>query len=92
MYHKRFHDLCSLPNIIWMIKPSTKGWVGHVIYTGERRGAYRVLVGKPEGRRPLGRPMRRWEDNITMNLQEVGWKGGMDWIDQAQTRTDGEYD
>jgi hypothetical protein len=52
---------------------------------GERRGAYRALVGKPEGRRPLGRPRRRWEDNITMDLREVGW-GGMDWINLAQDR------
>jgi hypothetical protein len=50
---------------------------------GEGRGAYRVLVRKPEGRRPLGRPRRRWEDNIKMDLQEVGW-GGMNWIDMAQ--------
>jgi hypothetical protein len=52
---------------------------------GERRGAYRALVGKPEGRRPLGRPRRRWEDNIKMDLREVGW-GGMDWINLAQNR------
>jgi hypothetical protein len=52
---------------------------------GERRGAYRALVGKPEGSRPLGRPWRRWEDNIKMDLREVGW-GGMDWIDLAQDR------
>jgi hypothetical protein len=52
---------------------------------GERRGAYRALVGKPEGRRSLGRPRRRWEDNIKMDLREVGW-GGMDWIDLAQDR------
>jgi hypothetical protein len=52
---------------------------------GERRGAYRALVGKPEGRRPLGRPRRRWEDNIKMDLQEVGWRG-MDWINLAQDR------
>jgi hypothetical protein len=51
----------------------------------ERRGAYRTLVGKPEGRRPIGRPRRRWEDNIKMDLREVGW-GGMDWIDFAQDR------
>ena len=51
----------------------------------ERRGAYRVLVGKSEGRRPLGRPTHRWEDNIKMGLHEVGW-GGMDWIDLAQDR------
>jgi hypothetical protein len=52
---------------------------------GERRGAYRALVGKPEGRRPLGRPRRIWEDNIKMDLREVGW-GGMDWINLAQDR------
>jgi hypothetical protein len=52
---------------------------------GERRGAYRALVGKPEGRRPLGRPRRRWEDNIKMDLREVAW-GGMDWINLAQDR------
>jgi hypothetical protein len=52
---------------------------------GERRGAYRALVGKPEGRRPVGRPRRRWEDNIEMDLREVGW-GGVDWIDLAEDR------
>jgi hypothetical protein len=52
---------------------------------GERRGAYRALVGKPEGRRPLGRPRRRWEDNIKMDLREVAW-GGMDWINLGQDR------
>jgi hypothetical protein len=60
-------------------------WVGHVARMGERRGAYRALVGKPEGRRPLGRPRRRGEDNIKMDLREVGW-GGMDWINLAQDR------
>jgi hypothetical protein len=60
-------------------------WAGHVASTGEGRGAYRILVGRPEGRRQLGKPRRRWEDNIKMNLQEVGW-GSMDWIDMAQDR------
>jgi len=59
---------------------------------GERRSADRVLVGKPERKRPLGRPMRRWEDNINVNLQEVGWKGKTDWIDLAQKGTGGEFD
>jgi len=58
---------------------------GHVACMGERRGVYRVLVGKPEGKRPLGRPRRRWEDNIKMDLQEVGCDG-MDWIDLDQDR------
>jgi hypothetical protein len=52
---------------------------------GEKRNAYRISVGNPEGKRPLGRPRRRWEDNIRMNLREIGW-GGMDWIDLAQDR------
>jgi hypothetical protein len=60
-------------------------WAGHVARTGEGRVAYRVLMGRPEGRRPLGRPRRRCEDNIKMDLQEVGW-GGMDWIALAQDR------
>jgi len=58
-------------------------WVGHVARMGVRRGVYMVLVGKPEGKRPLGRPRRRWEDNIKMDLQAVG-REGMDWIDLAQ--------
>ena len=57
--------------------------VGHVARMGERNGVYRVLVGKPEGKRPLGRPRRRWEDNIKVDLQEVGC-GGMGWIELAQ--------
>ena len=57
-------------------------WAGHVARTGERRGVYRVLLGKPEGKRQLGRPRLRWEDNIKMYLQEVGC-GGMGWIDLA---------
>jgi hypothetical protein len=58
-------------------------WVEHVAHRGERRGTYKVSVGKPEGRRTLGRPRHRWEDNIKMDLQEVGC-GGMDWIKLAQ--------
>jgi hypothetical protein len=56
-----------------------------MVITGQGRGVYRVLVGKPEGKRPLGRPRRRWEDNIKMNLQEVGCRG-MDWIELAEDR------
>ena len=58
---------------------------GHVARRGERRGIYRVLVGKPEGKRLIGRPRRRWEDNIKMDLQKVG-RGGMDWIELTQDR------
>jgi hypothetical protein len=58
-------------------------WAGHVARVGKGRGAYKILVGRPEGRRPLWRPRRRWEDNIKVGLQEVGWEGGMDWIELA---------
>jgi len=67
-----------------MIK-SRMRWAGHVACMRERRGIYRVLVGEPEGKRPLWRPRRRWEDNIKMDLQEVGC-GGMEWIELAQKR------
>jgi len=60
-------------------------WAGHVACMGERRGVFRILVGKHEGKRPLGRPIRRWEDNIMTNLQEMGC-GGLDWIELAQGR------
>ena len=60
-------------------------WAGHVAHMGEERGVYRVLVGKPEGKRPLGRPRRRWVDNIRMDLQEVGY-GYIHWIGLAQDR------
>ena len=64
---------------------TSKRWAGHVARMGEERGVHRVLVGKPEGKRPLGRPRRRWEDNIKMGLQEVGGGGG-DWMEFAQER------
>ena len=60
-------------------------WAGHVAHMGKRRGAYRILVGRPEGRRPLGRPMHRWWDDIKMDLQQVGC-GSMGWIELAQDR------
>jgi hypothetical protein len=70
---KELHALYSSPNIIRVIKSRRLRWTGHVARMGERRGAYRALVGIPEGRRTLGSPRRRWEDNIKMNLREVGW-------------------
>jgi hypothetical protein len=79
------NDLYSSPNIVQVIKSRIMRWVGHVARMGESRGVYRVLVGKPEGKRPLGRPRHKWEDNIKMNLQEVGC-GDTDWIDVAQDR------
>jgi hypothetical protein len=68
-----------------MIKSRRMIWAGHVACMGERRGVYRVLVRKPEGKRPLGRPRRRWEDNIKIDLQEVGYEG-KDWIEVFQDR------
>ena len=68
-----------------MIKSRRMRWAGNVARMGEEMGVYRVLVGKPEGRRPLGRPRRRWVDNIRTDLQEVGC-GYMDWIELAQDR------
>jgi len=73
---------CSL-NIIWMIRSRRMRRAGCVASIGERRGVYRVLVGKPEGKRPLGRPRHRWEDSIMMDLQKVGCRG-MDWIGLAE--------
>jgi hypothetical protein len=85
LHNKELYALYSSPNIIRVIKSRRPRWAGHVARMGERRGAYRALVGKPEGRRPLGRPRRRWEDNINMDLREVGWEGA-DWINLAQDR------
>jgi hypothetical protein len=68
-----------------MIKSRRLRWAGLVARLGEKRNAYRILVGNPEGKRPLGRPRRRWVDNIKINLREIGWDGGV-WIDLAQDR------
>jgi hypothetical protein len=76
LHNKELYALCSSPNIIRVIKTRRLRWAGHVARMGERRGAYRALVGKPEGRSPLERPRRRLEDNIKMDFREVGW--GMD--------------
>jgi hypothetical protein len=85
LHNKELYSLYSSPIIIRVIKSRRLRWAGHVARMGERRGACRALVGKPKGRRPLGRPRRRWEDNIKMDLREVGY-GGADWIDLAQDR------
>jgi hypothetical protein len=83
LHNEELHKLYSWPNIIRIIKLRRVKWAGHVARMGAKRNACRVLVGKPEVMRLLGRPRRRWEDNITMDLRELGW-GGMDWIDLAQ--------
>ena len=77
LHSEELNELYSLPNIVRVIKLRRMRWAGHIESMGERRVVYRVLVGKPEGKRPLGRPRRRWEDNIKLNLQEVGC-GDMD--------------
>ena len=84
LHNEELNDLYSSPNIVRVIKSRRTRWVGHVARMGEERGVYRVLVGKPEGRRPLERPRRRWVD-VRMDLQEVGC-GYMDWIGLAQDR------
>jgi hypothetical protein len=85
LHNEELIDLYSSPNIVRVIKSRRMRWAGHVARMGERRGVYRVVVGKPEGRRPLGRPRCRWEDNIKTDLREVGW-GCVDWIGLAQDR------
>ena len=85
LHNEELSDLYSSPNIVRVIKSRRMRWAGHVARMGEERGVYRVLVGKPEGKRPLGRPRRRWVDNIRMDLQEVGC-GNVDWIGLAQDR------
>jgi hypothetical protein len=85
LHNEELHDLCSSPSIIRIIKTRRMRWAEHVAGMGEKRNAYRLLMGKPEGRRPLGRPRRKWSDNIRMDLVEVGW-GEVDWIGLAQDR------
>ena len=85
LHNEELNELYCSSNIVWVIKSRTVWWAVHVARTGERRGVYRVLVGKPERKRPLGRPRRRWECNINMDPQEIG-RGGMDWMDLAHDR------
>jgi hypothetical protein len=84
LHNAELNDLYSSPIIIRVIKSRRMRLAEHVARMGEERGVYRILVGGPEARRPLWRPRRRWEDNIKMDIEEVGW--GMDWIELAQDR------
>ena len=85
LHNEELSDLYSLPNIVRVVKSRRMRWAWHVVRMGEERGVHRVLVGKPEGKRPLGRPRLRWEDNIKMDLQEVRGACG-DWKEMAQDR------
>jgi len=85
LHNEELNDLYSSPNTVRVINSGRMRWAGHVARIGEGRRVCRVLVGKPEGKRPLGRPRRRWVDNIRMDVQEVGC-GYMGWIGLAQDR------
>jgi hypothetical protein len=85
LYNDELHSLYSSPNIVSVIKSRRMRWAGHVARMGEGRGVYRVLVGRIEKKRPLGRPRRRWEDNIKTNLREIGIDGAI-WIRLSQDR------
>jgi hypothetical protein len=85
LHNGELRNLCSSSDILRQIKSRRMRWAGHVARMGEGRNLYRVLVGKPEGKIPLGRPRRRWENEIKMNFREVGC-GGVEWIHLAQDR------
>jgi hypothetical protein len=85
LYNEKLHGLYSSPTIVRVTKSRRMRWALHVARMGEGRGVYRVLVGKPEGKGPLGRLRRGWEDNIKMDVQEVGF-GSVDWFELAQDR------
>jgi hypothetical protein len=85
LHNEELRNLYSSSSIIRMMKSRKMRWAGHVARMEEKRNAYRLLVGKPEGKRPLGRPRRRWLDNVRMDIGQVGW-GDVEWIGLAQDR------
>jgi hypothetical protein len=85
LHNEELINLYSSPSIVQVIKSRRMRWAGHEACMGEGRSVYRVLVGKPEGRRPKGRTRRRWEDNIRLDLREVGC-GCVDWMELAQDK------
>jgi hypothetical protein len=85
LHNEELHNLYSSPDIIRQVKSRRMRGAGHVAHMGEERKVFKVLVGKPKGKRPLGRPRHRWEDGIRMDLREIGL-GGVDWIRLAQHR------
>jgi hypothetical protein len=84
-HNDEIHSLCSSPNIVRVIESRQMRWAGHVACMGEGRGVYRVLVGRPKGKKPLVSPRHRWEDNIKMDLREIVIDG-VNWIHMAQDR------
>jgi hypothetical protein len=85
LHNEELHNLCTSPNIIRMIKSRRMRWVVYVTCIGEMKNSYNILVGKPEGKRPLVRQRCRWEDNIRMDIREIGWEG-VDWMNLAPDR------
>jgi len=85
LHNEKLYNLYTSPNIISVIKSKMMRWAGHVAHMGEIRHAYNILIGKPEGKRPLGGPGCKWEDNIQMDLTEIGCEG-VDWRHLAQDR------
>jgi hypothetical protein len=85
LHNEELHNSYSSTNIIRMITSRRMRWAWHIARIGGKRSAYRILVGKPEGKRPAGKPRRMWVDNVKMDLREIGWDG-MDWINLAQDR------
>jgi hypothetical protein len=86
LYNGELHNLYSSPNIIGQIKSRRMRWAGHVAHIGEERKVYMVLVGKPEGNKTLGRPRRRWENDIRMDVRKIGWVCRVDSVAQDRGR------
>jgi hypothetical protein len=84
LHYEELNDLYSLPSIVQVVKSRGMRWVGHVVRMGEERGVHRVLMGKPNGKRPLERPRCRWEDNIKMDVDVRGGRG--DWMELVRVR------
>jgi hypothetical protein len=85
LHSEKLHILCSSPNVIRPMKPRRKRWAVHVAYTGRERKLYKVYVGKPKRKRPLGRPRLRWENGNKMDRREIGWEDA-DWVLLPQGR------
>jgi hypothetical protein len=85
LHNEELHNLYSPPSITSMTRSKRMRWAGYIARMGEKRNGYKILVGKPEGWRPLERPKRRWVDNVERDLREIGW-GSMGWIDLALNR------